>query len=58
MDKQQSIGYMLLAMKESGVEDLELIKKVMRNMAYCIDTFTEEFAEHEGEEYLEFLERK
>lgn len=56
MDKNESIGYMLLAMKESGITDTELIKTVMRNMAFCIDTFTEEFAVDEGDNYLKTLE--
>lgn len=58
MDKYEAIGYMLLAMKESGIEDLETIKTVMRNMAYCIDSYTETYAENEGERYLKSLERK
>ena len=45
MDKNQAIGYMILAMNESGIEDKEMIKTIIRNMAYCIDKYTEEFAE-------------
>lgn len=47
MEKNEAIGYMVLAMKESGIEDREMIKKIIRNMAYCIDNFTEEHAENE-----------
>lgn len=58
MDKNEAIGYMLLAMKESGIDDVELVKMVTRNMAYCIDNYTEEYAENGGDDYLSSLDKK
>ena len=39
MDKEQAIGYMIIALKESGITDKETIKTVIRNMAIAIDEF-------------------
>ena len=51
MDKEQAIGYMIIALKESGITDKETIKTVIRNMAIAIDEFTEEYAEKIVDEY-------
>ena len=51
MDKNQAIGYMIIALKESGITDKETIKTVIRNMAIAIDEFTEEYAEKIADEY-------
>ena len=51
MDKEQAIGYMITALKESGITDKETIKTVIRNMAIAIDEFTEEYAEKIADEY-------
>ena len=51
MDKEQAIGYMIIALKESGITDKETIKTVIRNMAIAIDEFTEEYAEKIADEY-------
>ena len=51
MDKEQAIGYMIIALKESGITDSETIKTVVRNMAISIDEFTEEYAEKIADEY-------
>ena len=51
MDKEQAIGYMIIALKESGIADKETIKTVIRNMAIAIDEFTEEYAEKIADEY-------
>ena len=51
MDKEQAIGYMIIALEESGITDKETIKTVIRNMAIAIDEFTEEYAEKIADEY-------
>lgn len=51
MDKNQAIGYMIVALKESGITDKETIKTVMRNMAIAIDEYTEEYADSISDEY-------
>ncbi len=51
MDKNQAIGYMIIALKESGIDDKETIKTVIRNMAIAIDEFTEEYADTIADEY-------
>ena len=45
MDKEQAIGYMIIALKESGITDKETIKTVMRNMAIAIDEYNEEYTQ-------------
>ena len=51
MDKNQAIGYMIIALKESGITDKETIKTVVRNMAIAIDEYTEEYADSISDEY-------
>ena len=51
MDKEQAIGYMVIALKESGITDKEKIKTVIRNMAIAIDENTEEYAEEVLDDY-------
>ena len=51
MDKNQAIGYMIIALKESGIIDKETIKTVIRNMAIAIDEFTEEYADSISDDY-------
>ena len=46
MDKEQAIGYMVIALKESGITDKEEIKTIIRNMGIAIDEYTEEYAEN------------
>ena len=51
MDKNQAIGYMIIALKESGITDKETIKTVVRNMAIAIDEYTEEYADSVSDDY-------
>ena len=51
MDKEQAIGYMIIALKESGITDKETIKTVVRNMAIAIDEYTEEYADSVSDDY-------
>ena len=53
MDKRQAIAYAVYALKDSGVDDIELIKTVSRNMALAIDSYTEEYIENYYEELIE-----
>lgn len=51
MNKNQAIGYMVIALKESGITDKEEIKTVIRNMAIAIDQYTEEYADKVCDDY-------
>ena len=51
MDKNQAIGYMIIALKESGIDEEETIKTIVRNMAIAIDEYTEEYADSISDEY-------
>ena len=51
MDKNQAIGYMIIALKESGITDKETIKTVVRNMAIAIDEYTEEYVDSVSDDY-------
>lgn len=51
MDKNQAIGYMIIALKESGIDDKEDIKTIVRNMAIAVDEYTEEYAGSVSDDY-------
>ena len=51
MEKNEAIGYMIIALKESGITDEETIKTVVRNMAIAIDEYTEEYADSISDNY-------
>lgn len=48
MTNREAIGYMLLACKEAGVTDLELVRRLKREMYYQFDMKTESEADEQG----------
>jgi len=55
MDNRQAIGYMLLAVKNVGL-DKETAKKLFGEMYYLFDIKTEEEAEEQGYDWYHNLE--